>query len=175
MRLQPMKGLPVPKNLACMRWWGGLVMLASLAVDQLSKWWIVADVMNPPSFKPITPFFAIVLTHNKGVSFSLLNNLGDMGPMVLTGLAGIIALGMLYWFFIARNNILILGLSMVIGGAVGNIIDRLQFGAVVDFLYFHVAGFAWPAFNMADTFITIGVIFILFENVWTKNKGDYRA
>lgn len=163
--------MPV-KELKKMRIWGILVMLVCLIIDQATKWWILMDIMNPPSVIPMTSFFSIVLTWNRGVSFGMMNQLGVWGPHILTAVAALVSIGLSVWFVKARNWWLGIGLSMVIGGAIGNILDRIYHGAVVDFLYFYWGKFAWPAFNMADTFITLGVMCIICESFITQKKGE---
>jgi len=159
-------------SLKRMRSWGYFLILACFAIDQASKWWILLDLMNPPAFMPLTPFFALVLSWNKGVSFGMLNQLGPWGPHILTAVALCVSIGLGIWFTRARTYWLGFGLAMIIGGALGNIFDRIYHGAVVDFLYLHWGRFAWPAFNMADTFITLGVGCIIFESFLTQKKGE---
>jgi signal peptidase II len=137
-------------------------------LDQLSKWWILEEVMNPPVRLEVTSFFDLVLAWNKGVSFSLLSQTDTFSLLVITG--GI-TLAMLVWLWRAETLGVQFALMLVVGGAVGNLIDRIQYGAVVDFLSFHYGQFYWPAFNLADTFITLGVVVLLLENL-IFNKGD---
>lgn len=133
------------------------------ALDQLSKWWIVADVMNPLRILEITPFFNIVLVRNRGASFGMLNNGGEWGPWLLTALAFAIGVGLLAWLWRARSVWVAVALGMILGGAVGNVIDRLRFGAVIDFLDAHWGDLHWPAFNLADSAISVGVVILLAD------------
>lgn len=150
---------------------GLLTLGVVVALDQVSKWYILKVVMAPPRILPITPFFNLVLTWNTGVSFSLFNSYGITGTYILIGLTIAISLYFLWWLFRAESLLLGFGLGGILGGAFGNLIDRLQFGAVVDFLHFYYGSFSWPAFNIADTFITIGVGFIVIESFLT-HKGE---
>ena len=84
--------------------------------------------------------------------------------------ATVVVIFLLFWLRKAENKMLALGIGLIVGGAVGNVIDRLRFGAVIDFLEFHIAGYYWPAFNVADTAITIGVGFMLIDSLWYKTK-----
>lgn len=151
--------------------WGFFLIALSLILDQVSKWYILTDLMNPPMVIPVTSFFNYVLAWNTGVSFSLFNSYGLTGTYVLIGLSSVISLIFLVWLLKARNYWLSSGLGFILGGALGNLIDRVRFGAVVDFLHFYYKTFSWPAFNLADTFITIGVILIVIESF----KGEKNA
>jgi signal peptidase II len=140
----------------------GITVLV-LVLDQLSKWWIVSDVMNPLRILEITPFLNIVLVRNRGASFGMLNNGGEWGPWLLTVLAAAIAVGLLFWLWRARTAWVVVALGMIIGGAAGNVIDRLRFGAVTDFLDAHWGELHWPAFNLADSAISVGVVILLAD------------
>jgi signal peptidase II len=143
--------------------WGALAAVLVIILDQLSKWVILTWVMDPPVAIAVLPIFDLVLAWNRGVSFSMLASDGPYAPYFLAGFAVLVAgvLGIL----LARVKapLSALGLGLVIGGALGNVIDRLRFGAVVDFLYFHYAGWGFPAFNLADSAITVGVGLLLLD------------
>ena len=137
--------------------------------DQLTKWMILDDM--PVPFE-VTPFFNIVLAMNKGVSFSLFASDTAWMPWVLTGIGGLITALIAYWFFKEKKEIIKLALALILGGAVGNIIDRVRFGAVVDFLDFHAFGYHWPAFNIADMMICFGVFLIVIEAIFSREKEE---
>ncbi len=141
--------------------------LAALVVglDQASKWWILADVMDPPRVIPVTPFFNIVVVWNRGVSFGILNQESAWVPWLLSALAAAICVGLFIWLRRADGRWLAGGLGLIIGGALGNVIDRVRFGAVFDFLDVHAAGYHWPAFNVADAAITVGVATLLIDSL----------
>jgi signal peptidase II len=147
---------------------GILAAFAVFALDQLSKWWILSLVMAPPRRIPVTGFFDLVLVMNRGVSFGML---GD-GPGWLTAALIIFAIllsaVLCIWLWRADSVLLALALGLVIGGAIGNVIDRFRFGAVVDFLDFHLAGYHWPAFNVADSAITVGVALLILDSLKSK-------
>lgn len=150
----------------------GLVLAAVVVVlDQVSKWWILADVMNPPTVIPVTPFFNLVLVWNRGVSFGLLNQDSAWIPWLLSALAAAICGGLLVWLRRADGRWLAAALGLVIGGALGNLVDRLRFGAVVDFLDVHAGGYHWPAFNVADAAITVGVGVLLIDALIADRNG----
>lgn len=146
------------------------IALFVLAVDQVTKFWLVGWVMSPPRVIEVLPVFNLVMVWNEGVSFGLFGD-GTVGPYLLSGLAFAVALAMLLWLRKAETTMLGLGLGAVIGGAVGNAIDRLHWGAVADFFDLHVAGWHWPAFNVADMAITAGVILVLADGLFASPKS----
>ena len=151
---------------------GLLIAILAFFIDQLSKWWMLAFVMNPPKVISVTPFFNLVLAWNKGVSFGMFNDQGDSGAWILSSIAILITLVLIYWLIKAKTNITAIGLGAIIGGAIGNVFDRLNHGAVLDFLDFYVNNFHWPAFNAADSFITIGATILIWESLFCNSKSD---
>jgi signal peptidase II len=127
--------------------------------------------------QPVTGFFDLVLTCNRGVSFGLFNGT-DIGSLVFTVLAAAIIVVLLVWLSRVRTTLLAVALGLIIGGAVGNVIDRLRFGAVIDFLYFHAGSWYWPAFNLADSAICLGVAAMLLDGLLLRraapqaNRGE---
>jgi signal peptidase II len=134
------------------------------AADQLTKAWALDNWFFPSRSMEVTPFLNMVAVWNSGVSFGLLAGYSEMMPYILAVFASAVALGMAIWLTRARTRLLATGLGLVIGGAVGNIIDRIRFHAVVDFIDVHVAGYHWPAFNLADSAITVGVALLLLDS-----------
>ena len=151
---------------------GLLVAAVTFVLDQVSKWVILDHVMSPPRMIEVTPFFNLVMVWNRGVSFGLLSNESPWGPLLLSALSVAISIGLGVWLYRTGNRLLGVALGLVIGGAIGNVIDRLRFGAVADFLDFHVAGYHWPAFNVADSGIVIGVALILLDGFVNKPVKD---
>lgn len=146
------------------------VAVTALVLDQASKLWILESVMQPPSVIEVTPFFNIVLAWNRGVSFGMFNQQSEYGPFLLTGLAVAIIIGLTVWLWRATTRASVLALGMIIGGAAGNVADRVQYGAVVDFLDFHVAGYHWPAFNIADSAVCVGAVILVLESLFTRGE-----
>ena len=146
------------------------IAAAVILLDQATKWLIRDVVMAPPRSIPVTDFFNIVMVWNRGVSFGLFDNDSVWTPVLLSLLAVGISIALMVWLQRAEGKWLALGLGMVIGGAVGNVIDRAVWRAVFDFLDFHVAGYHWPAFNVADSAITVGVVLILAEGLFAKDR-----
>ena len=136
---------------------------AIVFIDQISKW-IVLGTLRPGESIFVTPFFNWVLTFNAGAAFSFLADAGGWQRWFFT----VLALGVSAWIFtlLRRHSAefrLSLALTLVLGGALGNVIDRIRFGAVVDFIQWHAAGFYWPAFNVADSAISIGAILLIYD------------
>lgn len=160
---------------------GFLAAGITLLADQLSKWWIVEKLMRPegvegtPFFSPyvieVTPFFNIVMAWNRGVSFGMFNNHGDYNPVLLSALSLAIVVGLLMWLRKAEGPRQAATLGLIIGGALGNVIDRARFGAVADFLDFHLAGHHWPAFNIADSGIVVGAALLLVDALFGQRDS----
>lgn len=148
------------------------IALATLvmALDQASKWWILKDVMAVPEVKEIFPFFNLVLAWNRGVSFGLFNNGSALNAWILPILTGGIAIGLIIWLSKIDDKKLAFAIGLVIGGAIGNLIDRIVHGAVVDFLDVHVAGYHWPAFNVADSAICIGAAVLILDSLFSSDE-----
>jgi signal peptidase II len=151
----------------------GLVVAAVvLVLDQATKWLILTEVMDPPRRIPVTDFFDLVLVWNPGISFGLLGGSAGWQPWVLAAFGTVVAGGLLVWLHRAALGLLpSLGVGLIVGGALGNVIDRLRYGAVVDFLDFHLGGWHWPAFNVADSAITIGVAALVLDAI-LQNRSE---
>ncbi len=142
---------------------GGVLLL-----DYASKAWVLS-AFHLHERMTVTSFFNLVLVYNPGASFSFLADAGGWQRWFFVVLALVISA----WLLVmlrrhAQERLMPMALALVLGGAVGNVIDRLRFGAVVDFLDFHVAGWHWPAFNVADSAITVGVILLLWQQLTHK-------
>jgi signal peptidase II len=154
-------------------WIGLAIALAVIAADQASKAWIVgffADRGGEP-VAVLAPFFNLVLTGNRGMSFGLFNTNAAMNTAVFTVLAAAIVIALIVWLRRAHNPLIRLALGMIIGGAIGNVIDRLARGAVVDFLDFHLGNWHWYAFNVADAAICLGVVALLLDGLLARPKA----
>jgi signal peptidase II len=147
----------------------GLSALAVL-LDQAGKLLVFRVLMDTETEIVVLPVFSLVKTYNTGISFSLLATDHAIGPWVFALLATIIAFGLLIWLSQTADRLPATGLALVVGGAIGNVIDRVREGAVMDFLLFHWKDLAWPAFNLADSFITIGVALLIYDGVFGGRK-----
>jgi len=155
---------------------GLLVALAVVIVDQVSKYIVLNYVLTEYAAVILTPFFAIVRAWNTGVSFSMFNNWGINGVYILSGIALVIVFVLLKWLRNEQNKMLQVALGFIIGGAIGNVIDRIRLGAVFDFLDFYIGEHHWPAFNAADSFICVGAFIIIVHGLFYNHnkaiKGD---
>jgi len=147
---------------------GAALAAAVCAADQASKPWLMGLVAGGPV--EVTPFFNLVMVWNSGVSFGLLQQEGD-GRWLLIALAAAIVAGLSVWLWRRPGRRLALALGAVIGGALGNVADRLNYGAVADFFDFHVAGWHWPAFNIADAAIVLGVLGLLLDSLLSQERA----
>ena len=141
-------------------------LAAALAVDLVTKWLILNVVMVPPRTIEIAPFFNLTLGFNTGVSFGMFREFFLDRPLMLAGIKMVIVAGLLLWAMRTPKPLEMVGLGLIAGGAMGNIVDRISQGAVTDFLDFRIGGWHWPAFNMADTTITIGVALLIAGSFW---------
>jgi signal peptidase II len=150
---------------------GLAVAAVAAAVDQASKFWLLRhfDAAGCEVFREQTlnRYFQLVLTCNRGVSFGLFNRMGISG-LTFAILAALVIVVLLVWLSRARTTFLAAAVGLVIGGAAGNVIDRMRFGGVIDFLYFHAGSWYWPAFNLADSAICLGVAAMLIDGLWLR-------
>jgi len=151
------------------------IAIAALALDQLTKWLILGVVMNPPQDIEVTPFFRLVLAWNRGISFSLFRSDSPSGPWIFVGIALVVVLGLVVWLARLDRAWPAAALGLIIGGAIGNVVDRIRFGAVVDFLYFHLEEYYWPAFNIADSAITVGVTLLVLDGLFGRAEKAKKA
>lgn len=141
-----------------------------LVLDQIVKYWIIAGVgLQVRGAIDVLPFFNLTWVENRGVSMGMLTADGDLGRWLLVALTAAISAGVAAWLWRERNRVDVTALGLVLGGAIGNIIDRARFGYVVDFLHFFWGEWHFYVFNVADAAITIGVILLLLRAVW---RGD---
>lgn len=149
--------------------WLGLSGLL-LAIDQLSKILAKGNLVEGVS-NPITSFLNWTLVYNPGAAFSFLAQAGGWQRWFFTGL-GIAAALLIIWLIRknAQQTLFCLAMSLILSGAVGNVIDRVMYGAVVDFIDVYYLHWHWPAFNIADSAITLGVILLIFDEIKRVNK-----
>ena len=148
---------------------GLLVAAIACAIDQAAKLWLlnVFDLANRGIVR-LTPFLDLVLTWNTGISYGLFPQESDFGRFVLLGLKSVAVIVLWVWLARAESRLTALSLGLIIGGALGNAIDRLAYGAVMDFVLFHIntetVNFTWYVFNLADAAIVAGVAGLLYES-----------
>jgi signal peptidase II len=144
--------------------WLGLAALV-VVVDQLTKLAVTRSLTYDQSIA-VTPFFDLVVIYNPGAAFSFLSDASGWQRWFFVVLALVISV----WLLLllrrhAAEKLLPLALALILGGAIGNVIDRILFGAVIDFLYFHLGKYYWPAFNVADSAISVGVVLMIWDQI----------
>ena len=150
--------------------WALLLAAVIIVSDQVSKWVIADVVMQPPRVIEVTGFFNLVLTYNTGVSFGLLGFDLPGKAFILGALAVVVAISLMVWLWHQPKALLVWAVGLVAGGAIGNAIDRALRPGVVDFLDFHLGGWHWYAFNIADSAIAIGVALLVLETLFAPSE-----
>ena len=151
------------------------LLVASLTaiIDQAHKWWtILVFHIEDKGRLAVLPFLDLVYTKNTGISYSLFEMSGPAGQRLLAGFAFAASLGL--WVWIARgaeSRLMATSLALILGGAIGNGLDRLTLGGVADFFLAHAFGYTWYVFNLADVAIVAGVIGLLYDSYVVSRKG----
>ena len=151
---------------------GILVAAVAALTDQVSKFALVRYFHEPGCGlheETLTPYLKLVLTCNSGVSFGMLSEIG-VNSLIFALVAALVVIALIVWLVRARSVVLAVGIGLVIGGAIGNVVDRLRFGGVIDFLYFHAGSWYWPAFNLADSAICLGVAAMLLDGMLVRRQ-----
>ena len=143
---------------------GFAIALITLVADQTSKWFVLYGLrMGVGDVLTVTPFFDLLLAMNRGISYGLLPQDSELGRWVLV-MVNLAAAGLFaFWLTRARSGLLAAAIGLLIGGALGNAIDRGAYGAVVDFVSLHALGWRWYVFNVADAAIVAGVVGLLYD------------
>lgn len=150
--------------------WALLFVVVLIAVDQISKRVMLGLVFDPPSIISVTSFFNLVPVWNRGISFGLLGDT-ETSRWILLALALVIVIFLIIWLARAGQGIIRVALVLVIGGALSNVIDRVVYGAVVDFIDIHAFGWHWPAFNVADMTIVLGTAMLLYDGLFGSPRS----
>lgn len=146
----------------------GFYMMALIGItDQITKWWLLNRMGDVEHTLPVTSFLNFVLVWNKGVTFGMLGHLTGKQymPYILIGVAAIILILLGRWLYRTQSTMVALALGSIMGGAIGNVIDRVHYGAVVDFIDFYYRDYHWYAFNIADASIVTGVALLLLDGM----------
>ena len=149
-----------------------LVALAVILMDRISKWLVAKNIVLHDSVVLIPGFFRLTHVQNPGAAFGLLSESPagwKVGVLILFSLAALVVVSALLWKNSHAVNSTAIGLALILGGAVGNLWDRLATGRVVDFLDFSVSGYHWPAFNIADSAIVVGALLLVGEILFSKS------
>jgi len=154
-------------------WW---VAVLVVALDQLTKMWIERTMMLGDGFT-VLPVFNIVRAHNPGAAFSFLAGENGWQRWFFSGLAVAVSIGIAFWLrrvAIATHAWLAAGLALILGGAIGNVIDRFEHGFVIDFVQLHWGTHYFPAFNIADSGISIGAVVVVLDGIreWRRERAS---
>ena len=180
------------------------LILVVIGLDQASKWFVMESMLRVKSENPdfwtwfttrdMVEYFSdqqeeykqvvfndwlnFTMVWNRGISFGMFGAGAGKTPLLFIALSMMISLGLLIWLVLARTKMLFFALPLIIGGAIGNVIDRVRFGAVADFIDMHLGDRHWPAYNIADACVVIGAIFLILDTIFDKSgskKGSKNA
>ncbi len=149
-----------------------LVTAAAVVVADQAVKAVIMSAFQAGESRPVTGFFNLVLAFNRGAAFSLLADASGWQRPLFMAIA-VAAVGLIVWLLArhADNPVFCLGLSLILGGALGNLWDRARLGYVIDFLDFHALGYHWPAFNVADSAITVGAALLIYDGFRAQRRG----
>ncbi len=151
---------------------GLLISIIVIALDQWSKFYVFGLLEGVENNAiSVMPSFNLVKVYNYGVSFGMFNELA-YGRLILSLIAIVVTIILCCWLYKVKKFYMVAALGLIIGGAIGNIIDRLRLGAVADFLDFYIGDYHWPAFNIADAAVCIGVFILLIDSFISKEKKE---
>jgi signal peptidase II len=152
-----------------------LVAVATLTLDQVSKLYLLF-VYELFLHEPVSlgPFIELIVVWNRGISYGLLQQETDLGRWLLTGFSLIAAVGLAIWMLRTPHRFLAVAIALIVGGAVGNAIDRIAYGAVFDFIHVYVGTFSWYVFNIADAAIVAGVIGLVYDSFVLEGRRARR-
>ena len=150
-----------------------LLSVVVVVLDQASKYWAL-DALEPYRSLPVIPHFDLTLVFNQGAAFSFLSDAGGWQRWFFVGLAAVVSVMLVVWILRLGRGQRWLGaaLGLVLGGAVGNLIDRVRFGHVVDFIDLYYQSYHWPAFNLADSAIVAGAVMLLIDAFFLAGRSD---
>ncbi|HZQ67762.1 MAG TPA: signal peptidase II [Terriglobales bacterium] len=165
-------------NLHAMRKYHFLIALTVLVLDRVAKWAVAQNIPLHDSFQVIPDFFRITHVENRGAAFGLFADSPSewkIAVLVLFSVVALVIVSALLWRNSHSMNTTGIGLSLILGGAIGNLWDRLLSGRVVDFLLFYVGSYQWPAFNVADSAIVVGAGLLVFEILFAKPPAQEKS
>jgi lipoprotein signal peptidase len=154
---------------------GLIAGLLVLVADQASKWWVL-NGLDLPELRQVVllPVLNLTMVWNRGVTFGLLNGLGSWGHVLLAAIALAVVVALGFWLRRAESRLVAVAIGSIAGGAIGNVIDRVRFGAVVDFIHAHVdtpwGDYSWYVFNVADAAIVCGVAVLILDAQFSKRR-----
>ena len=150
---------------------GAFAALVVLFADQVSKWWVV-DVLHLPQVGQIVllPVLNFTMVWNRGVTFGLLTSFGRSSYLLLAAVALAVVIALVVWLRRAESLLVAISLGAIVGGALANVIDRLRFGAVIDFIHAHIGDWSWYVFNLADAAIVCGVAALVIDSLLPRAR-----
>jgi signal peptidase II len=150
---------------------GLVAAIVVLAADQASKWWIL-DVVRLPDIGQIVllPVLNFTMVWNRGVTFGLLTGFGQWSYLLLAAVALAVVVILVIWLRRAESPLVATALGVIVGGALSNVVDRLRFGAVVDFIHAHIGNWSWYVFNVADAAIVCGVAALVLDSLLPRTR-----
>ncbi len=165
------KPRPVRSGLSAAAILGFSAALITLILDQGTKLYTLF-VYDLPLKEPVefAPFINLIVVWNRGISYGLFQQDGDLGRWVLIVVSILASIGLSIWILRTQVRLLAASLGLIVGGAIGNVIDRLAYGAVFDFIQFHVGTWSWYVFNVADAAIVAGVVGLLYDSFFLEGR-----
>ncbi len=157
-------------SLRVARWLGPLLFVLILLLDVTTKQWALANLGGRGPVR-VTDFFNLVLVWNPGISFGVFQSGGEIGRWLLVALALAISIFLVFWLRWEQRFWPKIAIWLILAGALGNVADRIRFGAVVDFLDFHAFGYHWPAFNVADSMIVLGAVILVVDSLVAGSRS----
>jgi signal peptidase II len=150
---------------------GAFAALVVLVADQVSKWWVI-DVIHLPQVGQIVllPVLNFTMVWNRGVTFGLLTSFGRSSYLLLAAVALAVVIALVVWLRRAESLLVAISLGAIVGGALANVIDRLRFGAVIDFIHAHIGDWSWYVFNLADAAIVCGVAALVIDSLLPRAR-----
>lgn len=141
-------------------------------LDQAIKYWALSWFANADVTRTqVSPFLDLVLVWNKGISYGLFQQDSALGRWLLVGFSCVVAIGLVIWLLRSTSHLIALSLGLLVGGALGNALDRAIFGAVIDLFSFHAYDFYWYVFNLADAAIVAGAAGLIYDSLFTSHKS----
>lgn len=154
---------------------GAATALVVLAADQASKWWVLEGLRLPElGSVMVLPWLNLTMVWNRGITFGMFNSDGATGSVVLGTMALVVVVALAVWLRRAETRLVAVAVGAIAGGAVGNVVDRARFGAVVDFIHAHAWGWSWYVFNVADAAIVCGVAALVLDSL-RQQRGNRLA
>lgn len=147
------------------------ISLLVIFLDQYSKYWISNNYELHVSYD-LMPYLRLFLDHNTGAAFSMLAQYPELAKYLFSSFSALVVMGLLFWLFTLQSSSrwVAVSISLILGGAVGNLIDRVRFGYVIDFIDVYVNQWHWPVFNIADSAVCVGAVMLVIDIIWLSRN-----